>query len=185
MARRFSDSVRRSVSSSTLRIARVATVASSINSSRLALESSSCVTPFFLLHSMTNAKRNAIQNETKTLVGEFLCLLTRRKEKSTAFQFLGEERKARSIPSQNLRVVASSVDEDEEAARMRILFWEDALYQGEESLETFSHIRRLRVGEDALEFFMPSHTSTLPAQSGAAGKHELEGSLRRRHRRVR
>ena len=90
------------------------------------LESSSCVTPFLLLHSVTNAKRNAVQNETKTLLGEFLRLFTRWKVKTTSFELLGEECKTRSIPAEYLRVVAFSIHEDEEAARMRILQREDA-----------------------------------------------------------
>jgi hypothetical protein len=74
---------------------------------------------------MTNAKRNTVQNETKALLGQFLRLLSRREQKTTSFEFLGEERKAGSIPAEYLRVVAFSVHEDEEAARMRILLRED------------------------------------------------------------
>lgn len=65
---------------------------------------------------------------------------------------------------------------------MGILFWKDALHQGQQSLKTFPHIGRFGVSENALWLFKPSHASALPAQCDAAGKNELEGGLRRGNR---
>jgi len=79
-----------------------------------------------------------------------------------------------AIPGQDLRVVAPSIHEDKEISRVRILLWENALYQDQQSQERLTHIGGLGIGEDPLRFLMPSHPLPPPAQHDAAGKNEFK-----------
>jgi len=89
----------------------------------------------FLQHSASASKWDSIQKETKGSFREFLRFIPRRKDETTAFETLRVQRKAGSIPYEDLHIVGSTVDEDEETSRVRVFFGEYTLYQSQEPLE--------------------------------------------------
>jgi len=111
----------------------------------------------FILQAAATSKSDSIQDEAKRLLSEFLRSCVGRESEAAPLELLRKQRKARSIPREDLHVVASAIDEDEEITRVRILIFEDALHQDEKSTERFPHVCGFAVRVDVTFRFAKPH----------------------------